>query len=73
MGAADRQLVNAHLEMLFADAAEKGVPEDLIGRLLVGAAIGIWRNTRSVDDIAEELRFTIDNLDPDTDYPFMRP
>ena len=73
MAAADRQLVNAHLKTLLADAADKGVPDDVIGRLLVGAAIGIWRNSRSVDDIAEELRFTIDNLDPDTDYPFMRP
>ncbi len=73
MGAADRKLVNAHLETLLADAAANGIPEDLLGRLLVSAAIGIWRNSRSVEDIAEELRFTIDNLDPDTDYPFMRP
>ena len=73
MGAADRKLVNTHLETLLADAAANGIPEDLLGRLLVSAAIGIWRNNRSVEDIAEELRFTIDNLDPDTDYPFMRP
>jgi len=73
MGAADRKLVNTHLEKLLAEASDEGVPEDLVGRLLVSAAIGIWRNTRSVDDIAKELHFTIDNLDPDTDYPFMRP
>ena len=73
MGAADRKLVNTHLETLFADAAANRIPEDLLGRLLVSAAIGIWRNSRSVEDIADELRFTIDNLNPDTDYPFMRP
>ena len=73
MGAADRKLVNTHLETLLADANANGIPEDLLGRLLISAAIGIWRNSRSVEDIAEELRFTLDNLDPDTDYPFMRP
>ncbi len=73
MGAADRKLVNAHVENLLADAAAYGTPEDLLGRLLISAAIGIWRNSRPVGDIAAELRYTIDNLDPDTDYPFMRP
>ena len=73
MSAKDRELVNSHLETLLADAAAKSVPEDLIGRLLVGAAIGIWRKSRSVQDIAAELEFTIENLDPDVEYPFMRP
>ncbi len=73
MGAADRALVNAHIEKLIADAAAQHMPDDLLGRLLVGAAIGIWRNSRSVEDIAAELQFTIENLDPDAQYPFMRP
>ena len=73
MSAKDRELVNSHLETLLADTAAKSVPEDLIGRLLVGAAIGIWRKLRSVQDIAAELEFTIENLDPDVEYPFMRP
>ena len=73
MSSSDRELVNSHLEILFAQAAEKKIPEDLIGRLLVSAAIGIWRNSRSVEDITSELNFTIENLDPDVEYPFMRP
>lgn len=73
MSTSDRELVNSHVKTLLADAAEKGVPEDLVGRLLVGAAVGIWRNSRSVADIAAELEFTIENLDPDAEYPFMRP
>ena len=73
MSASDRELVNSHLATLLADAATKGVPEDLIGRLLVGAAIGIWRKSRSIQDIAAELEFTVENLDPDVEYPFMRP
>ncbi len=73
MSAEDRDLVNSHLEQLLILTKEKGVPEDLVGRLLVGAAIGIWKKSRSVKDIAAELEFTIENLDPDTEYPFIRP
>ncbi|MGR8921344.1 MAG: hypothetical protein ACU85V_17140 [Gammaproteobacteria bacterium] len=73
MGASDRQLVNRHLEALLAEAAQDRVPEDLLGRLLVEAAIGLWRNGRGIDDIAAELRYTAENLDPDLEYPFMRP
>ena len=73
MSAEDRDLVNSHLEQLLVLTNEKGVPEDLVGRLLVGAAIEIWRKSRSVKDIASELEFTIENLDPDTEYPFIRP
>ena len=73
MGASDRQLVNCHLEALLTEAAADKVPEDLLGRLLVEAAVGLWRNGRSIEDIAAELRYTADNLDPDAEYPFMRP
>lgn len=73
MSAEDRNLVNSHIEQLLAASGEKGIPEDLIGRLLVSAAIGIWRNSRSIADISSELAFTIENLDPDAEYPFMRP
>ena len=73
MGASDRELVNSHIESLLAAAADAGVPEDLVGRLLVGAAVSIWRRTRTIDDIARELEFTAENLDPDLEYTFMRP
>ena len=73
MGASDRKLVNEHVENLLRAAAADKMPEDLLGRLLVEAAIGIWRRSRTVTDIASELQFTVDNLDPDLEYPFMRP
>ena len=73
MSSSDRTLVHKHLAGLFAEAADQKVPEDVLGRLLLSAAIGLWRNSRSIDDIASELKFTIDNLDPDLEYPFMRP
>ena len=73
MSQSDRTVVTRHLESLLETTNDAHIPEDVVGRLLVEAAIGLWRNARSVDDIASELNFIIDNLDDDTEYPFMRP
>jgi hypothetical protein len=68
-----RQLVETHYASLLAAAADCGVESDLIGRLLLGAIISTWRESRTVADIASELEFARDNLDPDKEYVFMRP
>ena len=73
MGASDRELVKQHLEPLIAAAAASGMSEDVLGRLLLEAAVDLWRRSRAIDDIAGELGFTADNLDPDIDYNFIRP
>ncbi len=73
MSSSDRKFVNSHLDALFREAKEKAIPEDVVGRLLVSAAIGLWRNNRTVEDIASELNFIVENLDTDQQYPFMRP
>jgi hypothetical protein len=67
------ELVTAHVENLLAEALEKNIPTDLIGRELINAAIKIYQAKRSIDDIAQELTFLAENLDPDTEYTFMRP
>jgi len=67
------ELVAAHVETLLAEAQEKKIPTDLIGRELINAAVKIYQANRSVDDIAQELTFLAENLDPDTEYTFMRP
>ena len=43
------------------------------GRALLGMAIALFRQTRSTEDIRRELEATLENLDPDEDYAFMRP
>lgn len=58
---------------MVAEAAEKDIPADLVGRSLLNEVIEIYRQSRSYDDIASELHFVADNLDPDTDFEFMRP
>jgi hypothetical protein len=70
---ADRALVKRHIEALRADAAAQQVPADVIGRLLLQAAIDTWQGARGWQDIARELVSVAENLDPDSDHEFMRP
>ena len=73
MGASDRELVKQHLDPLLSAATAAGMSDDVLGRLLLEAAVDLWRRKRSIDDIAGELGFTAENLDPDIDYNFIRP
>ncbi len=69
----DRELVQRHVEALIEAAAAAGVPADVAARLLLQEVVEIWKRDRSLDDISSELKFVADNLDPDTDFEFMRP
>lgn len=67
------EIVEKHVTAMMAEAEEKNVPSDLIGRALLNEVLEIYRRTRSNDDISSELQFVAENLDPDTDFTFMRP
>jgi len=70
---ADREIVARHLAALRAEAERAGVPGDVIGRLLLEQVVEIWLASRTREDVARQLVFTAENLDPDTDFTFMRP
>ncbi|HEM47127.1 MAG TPA: hypothetical protein ENO23_08795 [Alphaproteobacteria bacterium] len=69
----DSEIVQRHVAKLREEAEAAKIPSDVLGRLLVQEAIEIWKARRDWPDIARELNFIADNLDPDTDYEFMRP
>lgn len=69
----DRAVIRRHVGALLTEAKETGIPPDVVGRMLLDEVVELWRQHRSLEDIAAELRFTIENLDPDLDYPFIRP
>lgn len=69
----DRAVVRRHLGALLTEANAAGIPADVVGRLLLEEVIELWQRERSIEDIASELRFAIENLDPDLEYPFIRP
>ncbi len=69
----DRDVVKRHLASLLAEAQAKGIPEEMVGRLLLDEILALWRQQRTLEDLAAELRYTLENLDPDRDPAFMRP
>jgi hypothetical protein len=61
------------LETLMAEAKAAKIPKDVVCRAMLAQLIECWLEERTWQDIANELRFTADSLDPDTDFEFMRP
>ena len=69
----DRDIIRRHFHALLAEASASGMRNDAVGRMLLDEVIALWLRERPVKDIETELRYTLDNLDPDQDYTFMRP
>ncbi len=69
----ERAIVRRHLGALLEAARAARMPDEVVGRILLYEVIELWQRTRSIEDIGAELRYLIDNLDPDQQYPFMRP
>jgi hypothetical protein len=66
-------LARKHLEALMQEAQTARIPKDVVGRALLAQLIEFWLEDRNWQDVASELRFTADSIDPDTDFEFMRP
>ena len=63
----------AALERELNDAKQNGLAEELALRALLSAVVERSTRLRSAGDLAQELIYLADNLDPDQDYGFMRP
>lgn len=61
------------LEDSLQRAREQGYDPLLSLRALLSAAVELNRLEREAADLAQELHFLADNLDPERDYAFMRP
>ena len=68
-----KELVNRHVNAMLAEAAGQQMPTDVLGRELLAHVIRIYAMTRTYDDIASELQFVAENVDPTTEFTFMRP
>ena len=69
----ERNLVEGLFETLLAESRAAGIPDDVIGRLVIDQVVSLWRESRSLADITSELSFLAENVDPDADFEFMRP
>lgn len=61
------------LENSLGRAQTKGFDPLMSLRALLSEAVELNRLEREVADLAQELEFLADNLDPERDYAFMRP
>ena len=61
-------LARKHLDALIDEAEEFGVSTDLIGEALLNELIRAWQETRSRQDIMDELRALADRLDSGKDF-----
>lgn len=66
-------IVKRHLDAAIAEAGQQGHPPETVARTMLSFVIAVYREHRDLADIRDELIYTIENLDPDTDYEFMRP
>lgn len=69
----EQTFARKHLDALMADAQTARIPKDVAGRAMLAQLVERWLEDRNWQDVASELRFTADSLDPDTDFEFMRP
>lgn len=71
--ASAHEIAGRHMLAALAEGAIYQIPGDVIGRAFLQCVLDIYRKTRGLADIASELQFHIDNLDPDSDQIFIRP
>lgn len=67
------QWARQELQASLQRAQEQGHAPLLSLRALLSAVVELNHQQRDTADLAQELQFLADNLDPDRDYAFMRP
>ena len=67
------EIARAHFSAALAAAKANGQDIDAVARNILSAAIASMLERRSVADVRAELLAAAENVDPDTDYMFMRP
>ena len=67
------QWARQELESSLERAQAQGFDPLMTLRALLSEAVELNRLERGVADLAQELQFLADNLDPQRDYAFMRP
>lgn len=66
-------LVARHVTAALAEAQARSIDSDVVARCLLSEAIRLFRQHRSIEDIAAELTASADNLDEDEPLAFIRP
>jgi hypothetical protein len=66
-------IAKTHFSAALVAAKEAGQDADALARAMLSLAVTSMLERRSVADVRAELLAAAENVDPDTDYMFMRP
>ena len=67
------RIARAHFAAAMAQADAEGQDRDAVARTLLAEIVTSMLQRRSVADVRAEILAAAENVDPDTDYMFMRP
>ena len=67
------EISRSHMQAALKEGEAQKIPADVIARAFLDQVLEIYRTGRSLADIASELNYHIENLDPEGDHTFMRP
>lgn len=67
------QIARAHFAAAMAAATAEGQDPDAVARTLLAEIVRSMLSRRSPGDVRAEILAAADNVDPETDYMFMRP
>ena len=67
------EIARKHFAAAMAAAKVEGQDGDALARNMFALAVASMLERRSVADVRAELLAAAENVDPDTDYMFMRP
>lgn len=68
-----RQIAKTHFEAALAEAKANGIEPDALARYTLSLVVETFLASRPPADVQAELIGAAENVDPDTDYMFMRP
>jgi len=71
--ASARDIALAHFDKALEEGAAQGIAADTIARYTLTRVLETYLASRDIEDVRQELLGAAENLDPDTDFPFMRP
>ncbi|HZV06139.1 MAG TPA: hypothetical protein VE999_13760 [Gemmataceae bacterium] len=67
------EMVSRHVGAALKEGATYSISQDVIARCLLSEAIRLFRQERTIEDVAAELTAAADNLDEDVPLTFIRP
>ena len=67
------EMVARHVADALKEAQSHSISSDVVARCLLSEAIRLFRQHRTVEDVAAELAAAADNLDEDAPLAFIRP